>query len=70
MSHWLACGGCSQATGYEKNTLKGVTGMEQFGKKNYLSLVMEIVKLADDVVTESVSLEWEWSIDENGGFES
>lgn len=44
--------------------------MEQFGKKNYLSLVMEIVKLADDVVTESVSLDWEWSIDENGGFES
>ncbi len=46
--------------------------MEQFGKKGYLSLFVEIVELADDVVTESVSIDWgdDWSVEENGGFES
>lgn len=43
--------------------------MEQFGKKSYLSLFVEIVELAEDVITDSVSIDWDWSVDEDGGFE-
>lgn len=44
--------------------------MEQFGKKGYPSLFVEIVELAEDVVTGSVSIEWGWDVEEGDGFES
>lgn len=38
--------------------------MEQFGKKSYLSPDVEILKLAEDVVTESISIDWDWDVDD------
>ena len=44
--------------------------MKQFGKKGYPSLFVEIVELAEDVITESVSLDWDWDVEEDDGFQA